>query len=51
MATQIWVNIGSGSGLLPDVINPLPNIFCGIYMKAIILELLMNVIRNIGPMG
>ena len=24
MATEIWVNIGSGNGLLPDGTNPLP---------------------------
>ena len=24
MLTQIWVNIGSGNGLLPDGIKPLP---------------------------
>ena len=24
MATQIWVNIGSGNGLLPDGTKPLP---------------------------
>ena len=24
MATEIWVNIGSGNGLLPDGTKPLP---------------------------
>ena len=24
MATEIWVNIGQGNGLLPDGIKPLP---------------------------
>ena len=25
MATEIWVNIGSGNGLLPEGIKPLPD--------------------------
>ena len=39
---QIWVNIGSGNGLLPDGTKPLPepqksssNVFCGIHVRAI----------------
>ena len=56
MATQIWVNIGSGNGLLPDGTKPLPEpniclsskVFCGINRGAVSEEVLMNLIRNIG---
>ena len=30
MMTQIWVNIGSGNGLLPDDTKPLPENQCWI---------------------
>ena len=45
MATEIWVNIGSGNGLLPNGTKPLPEPmvdlssveFCGIHLTTILL--------------
>ena len=47
MATKIWVNIGSGNGLLPDGTKPLPepNVdlssvkSSGIHLRAILQEI------------
>ena len=49
MVTEIWVNIGSGNGLLPDGTKPLPDamdfslVKCfGIHLRAVSQELLIN---------
>ena len=49
MVTYIWVNIGSGNGLLPDGTKPLPEpmltddqwgLKCGIHLRPILQEVL-----------
>ena len=52
MATQIWINFGSGNGLLPDGTKPLPEplltyhqVFCGIHMREFSPEM-FNLIHN-----
>ena len=60
MATQIWVNIGSGNGVLPGNTKPLPetlltyiytyiyihDIIKGVHLRAISYDVLMNFICN-----
>ena len=46
MATEIWVNIGSGNGLLADDTKPLPAPVLS-YLRAISWEVIMNLIRYI----
>ena len=53
MVTKIQVSIGSGSGLLPDGTKSLPepmltyhHMFCGISLRAISQEVLMNFTSN-----
>ena len=50
---HIWVNIGSGNGLLPNGTKSLPepmltssDVFCGIHFRVISQEMLINLIRN-----
>ena len=48
--TQIWVNIDSGNGLLPDSTRPLPEnnidfsskLFCGIHQSTVSQKVLMK---------
>ena len=53
MATEIWVNIGSGNGLLPDGIKPLPEPMLtdyqssDIHIRAISQEMLQSSITKI----
>ena len=54
MVTQIWVNIGSGNGLLPDGTKPLPEpllthrqLLHGFHPRGFLQEVLMNLIRNV----
>ena len=55
MALEILVNSGWGNGLLPDGTKPLPEplltsyqrMLCGIHLKAMSLEVLMNFFCNI----
>ena len=55
-ATLMWVNTGSGNGLLPDGIKPLPEpmltyhqsskMLCVIHLRAVSQEKLLNLIRS-----
>ena len=54
MVTKIWVNIGSGNGLVPDGTKPLPepmltNHQWGIHMIVISQEMLKISIQDIYP--
>ena len=50
----IWVDIGTGNGLLHDSTELLPElvlinsskVFCGIHLRAVSQEVLMNLIHN-----
>ena len=50
MAIYLWVNIGSGNGLLPDSTKPLPKpmltYYRGIHLRAISREVQLNIICN-----
>ena len=51
METSTWVNIGSDSGLLPDVTKPLPEptltyVLWGIQPRAISSDMLMHLINK-----
>ena len=49
MTTQIWDNMGSSNGLVPDGTNPLPKLIqIIIYMRVISQELLQNLIHVLG---
>ena len=55
VATLIWVQIGSGNGMLLDksttlaksIIRSHQNTFWGIHMKANVYEVLMNLMLNV----
>ena len=51
MATHIWINVGSGSGLLPTATSHYPNQYWfirkGVHLKTIAQWLLMNLTHNI----
>ena len=55
MVTDIWVNIGSDNGLLPDGTKPWTKLmlthlsskaFCDMHLRTILQEVLRNSIRN-----
>ena len=47
MATEIWVNIGSGNGVLPDGTKPLPEPMLIDHMRAIRQEISQTSITKI----
>ena len=46
MATQIWVNIGTGNGLLPDDTKPLPEPMLTNIQRSFVLSTLKQFYRK-----